>query len=531
MPQVDDLESVLSEWKRWLHLDEKQASAWQQQWQSLPPETQELATLIRGKHLDEQARLQAYRHGRQHHQALQPWRNHYAGWIDWRSNQTGLKRLSHCVAALLEMHLDGLEALPCLRGSLHKSASATRVSRHFMVLWQGQAYVLQGSDEHGHAATPAQIEHALYDLLQEALPDEEVLPFTAFSQLPEKRFQEVKGRLRQDAHNQVLWQQCHDALFSLCIEHQHYSESLDHLAAAAFSDSAGFFSHKPINYRVSIKDQRYGVHSELGACHPLVLAQCLQQAQEIFERGRSNRRNALSPDLNRQQLQWHLSEDLEALLWQELAQQQRQVERLMISSCDLFLSEDDRALLMRHQPPLVLLLAFQYALWRSQKGQDTMRAVFHDLDQQRSTHLISQEALQLCQALWEERGSFESLWLQYQKEWERRVQLKLNPCLYWMLWEEALQQKRFKVDASLLKKLLHPDCNLEIVRMTGLQKIKNIAFVPQAEGFAISYAVQRNNISILISHYRHKLPEVQRYLQELKYACKDLLRHLARLND
>lgn len=447
--------------------------------------------------------------------------NNLACLIDWRSSQSGLKRLAHFVAALLRLHRFHGDRWPLLRGlALPKPAEAV-ANRHFLFLYKGNCWQLQASDGQGRTANPVQIENTLYNIIHGQPPDNSDLPFTAYSFVPEKDLQQLKGQLRHSEHNRQLLDLINEAWFSVALEDFHQNDLHDGLIGAAFKDYENFFSYKPISYCCNVVDERYFLHSEITWANPETLAQLLQLAQDYFDRQDFDRRNELPADLAARPLAWQLTPALEEHIDELLEDYYREADSYYCSNSDLFLTDDARHTLEKVGVQPLLAIAFQYAQWRNLK---TIRSVnglqWGELNQR--VQLTSREAIELAEAIFEEDANVKGLWQDYVREYERRLGSE-NPYRYLQALELLARQRHLDLEFFRSKHYQEAPC----LNISHNCELPSLIFLPRGDNaFALSYQIRRNNIGIWITHRKKRSYAVQRYCREVKFALKQLLRLL-----
>lgn len=456
---------------------------------------------------------------RRHHLLI----NHFIGSIDWRSNQNKIKRLAYFIASLIQLHLNGLDDQEALRGLKHKTADDEKNNRHFILLYRGWAWQFCASDEYGTPATPVQIENALYSIVSAQHPPAD-LPFTAFSFAPEQSFQEIKGFLRQNRAE--TWLAVKEALFSVALEELH-NDHLDTFGSV-MSDLSSFFTFKPLNYHCNITDNRFYVHSDTAYCLPTEIDNWLESAQMAFNEQGFPRRNHLPADLNQKALSWNLNPEEAEQIEAHSSREQKIIQSLTATHCDLFLIEHFQALLEESNKQAMMNLIFLYAQWRCDAQiKSTLEHCFRQTIV--PIQLMSETVLNLLEALQQHEENIDHLWADYLQEYQHRSAFQPNPIQYMQALGCLARQKNKTlplIDEQGLKRL--NQAHLHIIYLSGEQKLKNLAFMPSASDvFVVNYAIKRNNIHILISHHRNKVPEVQRFIREVKYASKQIMRLLA----
>ena len=489
--------------------------------------------------------------------------------IDWKAPQTGLKRVAHFTHALARVHhayQNGELAEYCakddnchsqweiLRGAARRPLpvedeytfnSAHEPARHIIVLYRGRGWAMDIHDDKGGIASPAQIENTLYHLSHTSLeaPD---LPFAAPSVFPNEQAREIRAQLISRGENAAIWQTVEKALFVLSIDDAHILDDEDALNDAAFSDGSAFWAYKPLNYRCNTNDDRYFLHSESSWIDAASLADILTLAQHYQHDGQIRRKNTLPEHLNLRPLDWqidkHETKDEDSgthkLIKDALADYRHHAESYTTSIYDLYLNDQEQALLKHNDRDAIMQIALQYAQYKTQK---TIQSSRENIDMRqyqngRKSYMQSVTATSIAAAhaiyQLDDGDDIQPLIDAYQEEHAARKRAcQDGHDIYGHflgLRSIAREQKQdipFFHDPGYLTLA---DNHLSSVTLGSHGILGYIAFTAGgADTIAVNYAFNRNNINLVLTHPRVRTREMQKFASAVQAGNKQILRILA----
>ena len=489
--------------------------------------------------------------------------------IDWKAPQSGLKRVAHFTHALARVHhayqngelraiLDDPDTChsqwEVLRGAARRPLpvedeytfnSPHDPARHIIILYQGRGWAMDIHDDKGGIASPAQIENTLYALIQ-SRPEAPDLPFAAPSVFPNTQAREIRAQLISRGENAAIWQTVEKALFVLSIDDSHILDDEDALNDAAFSDGSAFWAYKPLNYRCNINDDRYFLHSESTWIDAASLADILQLAQHYQRDKQIRRKNTLPENLNLRPLDWqidkHETKDQDSgthkLIKDALAEYRHHAESYTTSIYDLFLNDQEQALLKHNDRDAIMQLALQYAQYKTRK---TIKSSRENIDMRhyqngRKSYMQSVTATSIATAhaiyQLEDASDIQPLIDQYSKEHRARKHACLNgQDTYGHLLglrsiaREQKQEIPFFNDPGYLTLT---DNHISAITLGHHGILSYIAFTAGGpENIAVNYAFNRNNINLVITHPRVRSREIQKFAAAVQAGNKQILRILA----
>ena len=422
-------------------------------------------------------------------------------------------------------------------------------ARHIIILYQGRGWAMDIHDDKGGIASPAQIENTLYALIQ-SRPEAPDLPFAAPSVFPNTQAREIRAQLISRGENATIWQTVEKALFVLSIDDSHILDDEDALNDAAFSDGSAFWAYKPLNYRCNINDDRYFLHSESTWIDAASLADILQLAQHYQRDKQIRRKNTLPENLNLRPLDWqidkHETKDQDSgthkLIKDALAEYRHHAESYTTSIYDLFLNDQEQALLKHNDRDAIMQIALQYAQYKTQK---TIQSSRENIDMRhyqngRKSYMQSVTATSIATAhaiyQLEDASDIQPLIDQYSKEHRARKHACLNgQDTYGHLLglrsiaREQKQEIPFFNDPGYL---ILTDNHISAITLGHHGILSYIAFTAGGpENIAVNYAFNRNNINLVLTYPRVRTREIQKFATAIQAGNKQILRILAAQQD
>lgn len=474
--------------------------------------------------------------------------------VHWQAPQRGIKRVAHFVNALLHVHRD------YLRGGLQQACDsagqplctaqyavlqgcsrrpqipcdtyhfAPQGHAHIVVLHAGQGFKIEVFDERMRIAHPAQIEKALEDILATPPPDTE-MPFGAPSVLPAREALEIRAQLISRDDNRRIWQSLEEALFVVSLNDERHDDSTDGLHDALFSDAAEQWVYKPLNYCCHYRDDRIYLHSESAFAGAGVLHDILRRAQLYQQQSDFERKNNLPPRLDVETLNWTIEQNTRELLQDALAHYHRLAEKMALSAVDIFITDEERRALSPLPVDALVSLLLQFAQC---EVYGTVRSIRVPVDMRHFRHgrqdimrPVTAQSLAAVKAM--QDGSLTPALLHEAME---AHQARMAECVSGRGIEHhllALHEANRCVGAAgdffrdeglqrLQEDFLHT-ATLGAYGVTGA-----MAFAPRhAQGLAVHYAVNRNNINIMITHRRADLLTVKAFGKALRGGVRRIL--------
>lgn len=495
--------------------------------------------------------------------------------IDWRTPQTGLKRVAHFAIAIAHLHrlsvrdelpelrdkagnpmcmsqwrvLDGATRKPGMPKDDYRFAEKNPQSGHIIVLYRGYAWKLRLMDEKSQVASPAQLENVLYNLIQPISSNHDV-PFSTPSVLNTELAMEVRTQLLSRDENSRIMREVETAWFIASLDDKHYNDNEEAMYEATFGDGSHFWAFKPLNYIFHLRDDRIFVHLEPSHLDGGSIKDMLTLAKQLQEAGEFPRKNQLPATLDVKAMNWtidgkktHLDGDKSVTAEMDgtlkkvsdaIGDYQRQAETWMITGCDVFVTDEEQRLLGDYQSDALSQILLQYAQLRVYgEVYNTIeyldlrhfingrRDVFTTMTSD-SLHFIAQ-----LRAREAEVKDFDAAIVAHNK----RLQTTLQGDGIWGFWL-ALQQisKILGREVALFSNpIIQRFTQPMITTMTfgAYDILSQAAFTPiDPRGLAIHYAVNRNHFNFVITHKRSKVNEVERFTRALRSGLKQILQML-----
>lgn len=476
--------------------------------------------------------------------------------IEWKAVQSGLKGVAFFVNAIARVHqsyfadtlASELEALDLsyvperwqvLAGASRQAnlpndqyffATDHEKNKHIIVLYNGRAWKLDILDPKGGLATPAQIENALY-LIVNSERSEPDIAFASPSVLPTAQALEVRQQMFAHDDNCKIWRYLDSALFVLSLDNEHHGDDEEALHDAVFGDGDGLWAYKPFTYRCHLQDDRYYVNFEHTWLDSHSVDQLLYLAQNFYDRQDYARRNALADDLNSQALEWHLESNTRSLIKEPLVDYQRRSEAYSIKFCDVFLSREESDLLQRYGDDAIIQLLLQYA---QQLTYHTIRSTYEAIGSRpdhngnsdciRPVSAVSKELVEDMVKDHQDIPLFERYIAEHrQKHRDGNNGLGMD--------RHFLGLKAM-AEAQVLDVPFFSDngyrCLLDSFIVTTSYSHRHmaghIAFAPTGNvGLGIDYAVRRNNINFILTYRRSELTNIPIFTRALQSGIRQML--------
>lgn len=475
--------------------------------------------------------------------------------VDWHAPQRGLKRVAHFINAMLHVHaeylagklppeknsagqslcmaqweiLRGMSRRPHIPGDQYRVAAAD-AARHIIVIHGGYGWKIRVLDERQRIANPAQIEKALYAIIENEEESAEI-PFGAPSILAAQTALEVRAQLVCRDDNRRIWELVEDALFVVSLDARRYNDSTDGLYDALFGGAAELWAYKPLNYCCHYRDDRIYLHAECSRTNTATLQAIVHRAQHHHDNNQYQCKNALPANLDLIPLVWTIEQNTEELIRDGLAQYQQQAEKMALSAVDIFLTDEDRKILRDMPGDAFIQLLLQYAqrevygIIRSIREAVDMRHFRHGrLDIMRP---VTQASLLAAEAMHD--GSLTRYQIgQCVGEHQARLALcREGQGIHYHLLALQEASRRRENPSALFRdeglRLLNEDF-LHTATLGAYNGIAGMAFAPRhPQGMSIHYAFNRNNINIMITHRRADLLHVKTLGQALRAGVRQIV--------
>lgn len=513
--------------------------------------------LIRKRYLSEQGHL--------------PLLGSYGMHINWQAPQTGLKRVAHFVVAIIRAYQVVLSneipktnehaaIITCkeqwkmlFSGMRRPKKTQDEFIHHedeekksIFVIYRGYAWMVQISDEQGRIANAAQLENVLYDIVHNTNDDAD-LPFSAVSVLPTETALEVRAQLISRDENQKIMRALEKAYFVLSLDGDHINDEQEALQSATFSNGAGFWALKPLNFICQIKDDRIFAHLEPSHLDPLSVSELVALAQYFLGEEDQYRRNDLPDNLNCKAANWTVDgvrevesaegESVEAIggtykaIQEGWKEYQRCADSMMITFYDIFITQEEDKLLAPYPFDAMTHLLLQYAQYKvyGKVRNMTERVEVRHPHNNRFDVMptVTQESLQFVYALAQEKAHIAQL-KQAVIAHERRLKSVRNgEGIYWFYQAMRYWAKEHNKPLTLshnpyMKAFEKPF--IASLSMMRYASISHIAFAPPPETqFALHYVNRRNHLHFNLSHPRNKIPEVEKFTHAIEEGLRQII--------
>lgn len=410
---------------------------------------------------------------------------------------------------------------------------------HIVIFFEGAAFKIQISDENGNLANPAQIENALYEIINFKFDKENdnfKIPFTAPSLLEKKIALEIKAQLLSRTENNLIMQNLEKSLFCLALDNKKYNPSEAYFNAAFNGDN--FWVYKALNFCLYLENNRYFAKFDQYVASPYIFNDIIAVAQKIANQYKFLvKKNNLADNLNLQNLSWKIEGSkgetdtgTYKLLSQELNKYKREAENFVITAFDIFITPKEKELLNFYPKSAIVQLMLQTAYLYIHKNFLSisnfvdMRNYYngrHDL-----ISSVSKESKIFCKKLISYQAQKRDLDLAVESYIHRVAQSKNGEGIFAFWLGMLAMAKAQEISVSLFNdegilSLLNP-----AIRSidTGSQNGGQIIFPPEnKDSISLSYAVRGQYFHFIFTHLRNKTYEISKFTKAMNNSLKAIL--------
>ncbi|MBR1375410.1 MAG: choline/carnitine O-acyltransferase [Cardiobacteriaceae bacterium] len=493
--------------------------------------------------------------------------------LDWNCPQKGLKRAALFIASLLKTHqffvedefaegklgkfIDKKEFAKCREQWKNLSGAARRPAKncdelllpsfwseknqdlaeedktaHIVVLFNSSAWKISVCDEKAKTANPAQIENALYQIIENS--EKNAIAFSAPAKLDNKTALEIRSQMISRGENSQIMHTIEKALFVVALRQENFSEEEAYFDAA-FSEES-HWSYKSINYSIYLSQNLLFAHFDQTVVDNLSVISFIKTAENIFNSAEmNNRKNNLDDDLDLTPLIWKIDgqdsndgnmQGTIKLLSDSLVDYRRKSELLGVEVCDFFLNRDDEKILDNYNERFIVQILLQYA---QLKCYGFIRPISEEIDMRHffngryeKISAVQEETMICAKAVLNNELNPEIMqWAEkkYIKNLEKSMSGKTFYGFCLALAESANAQD---IDVSFL----HSQTMNEILNpfITVILNAGNNVRVPNNKlGFTVSYQKQGGNYHFIFTHYRNKAYELKQFIESIDDGIKNIL--------
>ncbi|MBP3194246.1 MAG: choline/carnitine O-acyltransferase [Cardiobacteriaceae bacterium] len=494
--------------------------------------------------------------------------------LDWNCPQKGLKRAALFIASLLKAHkffvedefaegklgqfIDKKEFAKCREQWKNLSGTARRPAKncdelllpsfwseknqdlaaeedktaHIVVLFNSSAWKISVCDEKAKTANPAQIENALYQIIENS--EKGAIAFSAPAKLDNKTALEIRSQMISRGENSQIMHTIEKALFVVALRQENFSEQEAYFDAA-FSEES-HWSYKSINYSIYLSQNLLFAHFDQTVIDNLSIISFIKTAENIFNSAEiNNRKNNLDDDLDLKPLVWKIDgqdnndgnmQGTIKLLSDSLVDYRRKSELLGVEVYDFFLNRDDEKILDNYNERFIVQILLQYA---QLKCYGFIRPISEEIDMRHffngryeKISAVQEETMICAKAVLNNELNPEIMqWAEkkYIKNLEKSMSGKTFYGFCLALAESANAQD---IDVSFLRsqtmnEILNPF-------ITVIPNAGNNVRVPNNKlGFTVSYQKQGGNYHFIFTHYRNKAYELKQFIESIDDGIKNIL--------